>query len=128
MELWFLCTALPLNVLYHCMELYWLPTSGFQVILRIRKSNGEKTKDNNSVITLDRVMVLVHCISLTVLNHCMKLFEFKPVVFKLCPGQGKVKKGNNSVLNCQDGVLVLVHCTSSQCTRPLYEAVLNSNH
>jgi hypothetical protein len=41
-------------------------------------------------------------------------FEFQPVVFKLCSGQGKVTKGNNSVIS-QDGVMVLVHCTLSQC-------------
>jgi hypothetical protein len=33
---------------------------------------------------------------------------------KLCPGQVKVTKGNNSVIR-HDRVMVLVHCTSSQC-------------
>jgi hypothetical protein len=37
MELWFLCTALPLNVLDHCMKLYWIPTISLQVMLRTRK-------------------------------------------------------------------------------------------
>jgi hypothetical protein len=37
MELWFLCTALPLNVLDHCMKLYWNPTFSFQVKLQTRK-------------------------------------------------------------------------------------------
>jgi hypothetical protein len=75
MELWLLCTALPFNVLDNCMKLYWIPNSSFQVMLWTRKSN----------------------------------------------------KGNNSVIS-QDGVLVLVHCTSSQCAWPLYEVILNSNH
>jgi hypothetical protein len=37
MELWLLCTALPLNVLDHCMKLYWIPTISLQVMLRTRK-------------------------------------------------------------------------------------------
>jgi hypothetical protein len=37
MVLWFLCTALPLNVLDHCMKWYWLPTISFQVMFRTRK-------------------------------------------------------------------------------------------
>jgi hypothetical protein len=37
MELWFLRTALPLNVLDHCMKLYWIWTIKLQVMLRTRK-------------------------------------------------------------------------------------------
>jgi hypothetical protein len=38
-ELWFLCTALPFNILDHWIKLYWIPTSSFQVMLWTRKSN-----------------------------------------------------------------------------------------
>jgi hypothetical protein len=62
-ELWFLCTALSLNILDHCMKLYWIPTGSFKVMLWTKKSNGKVTKGNNSIITLNRVMVLVHCTS-----------------------------------------------------------------
>jgi hypothetical protein len=40
--------------------------------------------------------------------------------------QGNVTKGNNSI-NTEDGVIVLVRCTSSYFDWPLYEVVLNSN-
>jgi hypothetical protein len=49
------------------------------------------------------------------------------VVFKSCSGQGKVPKGSNSVIS-QDGVMVLMHCTSWQCAWPLYEVIMNSNN
>jgi hypothetical protein len=129
MELWLLCTALPLNILDHCMKLYWIPTVSVQVMLRKKESNGKVIKGNNSVISQDGVMVLVHCTS----PYCgwplyeLTCFEFQPVVFKLCSGQGKVTKGSNTVIS-QDGVMVLVHCTFSQCAWPLYEVILNSNH
>jgi hypothetical protein len=45
----------------HCMKLYWIPKSGVQVMLWTRKNNGKVTKGNNYVITLDRVMLFVHC-------------------------------------------------------------------
>jgi hypothetical protein len=41
--------------------------------------------------------------------------------------QGKGTKGNNSI-NTEDGIIVIVHCTSSHCAWPLYEVVLNSNY
>jgi hypothetical protein len=44
------------------MKMYWIPTSGVKVMLTGQeKINGKATKGNNSVITLDKVMVLVHC-------------------------------------------------------------------
>jgi amino acid permease len=77
----------------------------FKLCSKQEKSNGKVTKGNNTIITLDRVIVLV-------VDHCMKLFEFQPVVFKLYSGQGKVTKGNNSEIS-ENGVMVLMHCISS---------------
>jgi hypothetical protein len=39
MELCLLCTALPLIALDHCMKLYWIPTTSFQVMHWTKKSN-----------------------------------------------------------------------------------------
>jgi hypothetical protein len=38
MELWFLHTVLPLNLLDHCMKLYWISTVSLQVMLQTRKN------------------------------------------------------------------------------------------
>jgi hypothetical protein len=74
MELLFLSTTLPLNVLDNCMKLYWIPKCGFQV--NCTRHLGKVTKGNNAVISKDGVMVLVLCtaLPLNVLDHCMKLY------------------------------------------------------
>jgi hypothetical protein len=72
----------------------------FKLCSRQEKNIGEVTKGNNSLITLDRVMVLQHCTlnPLIVLDH-WSCFELQLVVFKLCSLQGKVTKGKNSVIS-----------------------------
>jgi hypothetical protein len=60
------------KVLVHCtssqcawpfMKLYWMPTISLKVMVRTKENNGKVLKGNNSEITLERVMVLVHCTS-----------------------------------------------------------------
>jgi hypothetical protein len=53
--------------------------------------------------------------------------EFYTLVFKLWTGQGKVTKGNNST-NTEDGVEVIVHCTSSNCAWLLYKLNVDAAH
>jgi hypothetical protein len=67
-------------VLVHCTssqcdwplyEFVLYPTSGFQVILWTRKKQWKSNKGNNSIIILDRVMVLVHC----TWSYCARLLS-----------------------------------------------------
>jgi hypothetical protein len=91
------CTFL--NILDHCMKLYWIPTVSLQVMLWTKENNGKVTKGNNSVITLDSYGSCALHFPLLWLTIVLSCFEFQPVVFKLCSGQGKVTKGNNSVIS-----------------------------
>jgi hypothetical protein len=64
------------------------------------------------------VVVLVF----NVVDHWWSLIEL------VCNKSRKTRtKGNNSKYT-EDGVMVIVHCTSSHCAWRLYEVVLNSNY
>jgi hypothetical protein len=79
-----------LNILDHCTNLYEFQPVHFMLCSSTRKSNK-----GHSIITLERVMVLLHCTS----TYCawpftvLSCFEFQPLVFKLFFGQGKSIKG-----------------------------------
>jgi hypothetical protein len=59
------------------------------------------------------------------------LFYFQTDIlykFILCKKQHFRHVKGNVYLISQDGVMVLVQCTSSQCAWPLYEVILYFNH
>jgi hypothetical protein len=92
MELWFLCTALSLNVFDHCMKLYWIPTISLQVMVRTKENNGKVTKGKNSEITLDSYHSCTLHFPLLCLTIVWSCIEFQLLVFKLCSGQGKCNR------------------------------------
>jgi hypothetical protein len=59
---------------------------------------------------------------LSMIIHIMwSCIEFQPLVSSQALDK-KVMKGNNSVIS-QDEVIVLVHCTFSQCAWPLHKVI-----
>jgi hypothetical protein len=124
MELWFLCTAIHLPALDHCMKFHRIPTNNFQDMHWTIKSNKGQQLLNVSRKIYYFCALRFLWIYLTIEWNCI---EFQLVVFKLCSGQeksnGKVTKGNNSIITV-DRVMVLVHCTSSYYAWPLYEVVV----
>jgi hypothetical protein len=119
--LWFLCTALYLTALDHCMKFHWIPTINLQVMHWTIKSNkGQKLLDKSR----KNYDFCTQCFLSVYLTIVWNSIEFQLVIFKLCSGQeksnGKATKGNNSIISL-DRVIVLVHCTSSYCAWSLYQ-------
>ena len=123
-ELWFLCMAHPLIVLYNCIKFHFYSFNGCQLTERTRNSIANDQREITPKIFKAELWFLCMTHRLIVLYNCMKFHLNNFNGCQLTEGIRKLhckwSKGNNSK-NIQSRVMVLVHDTSSYCALQLYE-------
>ena len=123
-QLWFLCMAHPLIVLYNCMKFDFNSFNGCQVTERTQNSIANDQREITTKISKAELWFLCKTHCLIVRYKCMK---FQPNSFNSVQ---LTERTRNCILLCYKGdnlkniyarVMVLVHDTSSHCALQVYE-------
>ena len=122
--LWFLYSAIPFIVLYHCIKFHLFYLQYFQRFTPDKLTIAKIRKGNKSEITCDRVTVLALCTSSDGLLSMYQV-SFNSLLYfqRYAPDKlftAKIKKGSNSV-NTGDRVMVLAFCYCLYSPLSLYQ-------
>ena len=126
-ELWFLCMAHRLIVLYNCMKFHLNSFNGCQLTERTQNSIANDQREITPEISKAELWFLCMTPCLIMLYKCMK---FPPNSFNSVQLTERTRNciylcyKENDLKNIHARVMVLVHDTSFQCALQMYEVSL----
>ena len=103
-ELWFLCMAHSLNVLYKCMKFCWNTSNCYQVIERTQNIIANYLREINSKISKAELWFLCMTRRLNVLYKCMKFRWNTSNSFQV------IEQTPNSIANDKGKISKNIHC------------------